>query len=341
MNRFSPSLVLIGDSFGWVMAEATLDEEVSRETAFSHLRPVDHGSLPVGSRVSPDTATRFVAAAERLAKRAEAVVDASLLHLKRRNLIHRFAVSYEEGVRAELNRIGGRKSGAALLRDMDRHPSWTRIVPYLPTGRDWMNGSNMPHYIVLATREGLTVRTEAHSELNGPFPSGRGLGSDSTLEFITPDLARLLPTKGEVARPFEKPDPSTLAQPDELLVHELTHALRAQAGVTDRRPVPHQKLYGSVDEFCAFLVANIYRSEKGLKGIRNDNHGEFALVHMTDVEFLNLLNNRALLRQFRRDHRQLTRDLVAIDCAFNPLRRLEEEEAAANERNRPRRRRAG
>jgi len=50
---------------------------------------------------------------------------------------------------------------------------------------------------------------------------------------------------------------------DEALLHELVHASRKVRGVQYHMPVGGG--YGNHEEFLAALVANMYRSEKGLK----------------------------------------------------------------------------
>ena len=90
----------------------------------------------------------------------------------------------------------------------------------------------------------------------------------------------------------------------------------------DYRPVPKQSRYGTFEEFFAIVVANIYRSEKGLRGVRNDNHADMQMTYESDKQFISTEKNRRHLRQFRRDHRQLFTELKAVDTAFNPLRRM-------------------
>ena len=51
---------------------------------------------------------------------------------------------------------------------------------------------------------------------------------------------------------------------DDVLLHELVHALRMVSGVEYGQPVTGGGGYGNQEEFLAVLVANMYRSNKGL-----------------------------------------------------------------------------
>jgi hypothetical protein len=53
-------------------------------------------------------------------------------------------------------------------------------------------------------------------------------------------------------------------QPDEILLHEMVHALRDMQGLTN--PVPTTTRYKNEEEFLAIVIANVYVSVK-----RNDN----------------------------------------------------------------------
>lgn len=255
--------------------------------------------------------------------KAEKMLDQGLRQATEIYTYHAERARYENDVVDLLSRIRSTGAGRALLNAIERSPHWTRIIPYMPRDKDWNNGSNRPHYVQNATREGHLVR-DAKGRIETPERRGQGLGTLTIISFITPALAARLNFYEAVAvqKHFERPDATKLAQPDEILVHELTHALRARRGVIDRRTVPKQSRYGTYEEFFAIVVANIYRSEIGRKGVRNDNHGAMQLTFMSDKEFISTEKNRRHLRQFRRDHRQLFSDLKSVKAEFNPLQRM-------------------
>ena len=191
----------------------------------------------------------------------------------------------------------------------------------ISSGKVWNDGASWADDHTAETRRRRVVRN-THNAIVQPYHTGTGIGSNATVSYITPGLANGL-RQGAVPVRFEKPDPEKIANPDEVLVHELVHAMRTEVGVADYRAVPRQKGYHYFEEFFAMVVTNIYRSEDGRKGVRNDNHGAMIRSEITDKEFIETEGNRRHLRQFRRDHRQLFSQLKAIDdIPWNPLRHM-------------------
>jgi hypothetical protein len=120
----------------------------------------------------------------------------------------------------------------------------------------------------------------------------------------------------------EKPAPGTLE--DEILLHELVHAMEFLTGKSVSRAVPFQPLYDTREELFAIVVTNIYRSEwPGRSQIRAHHHG-FVASEMDSRQFLRAGMNRHHMRQLRRRYPVLFSDLHALDMPFNPIRLMDD-----------------
>jgi hypothetical protein len=237
---------------------------------------------------------------------------------------------FENGVRKVLKEIGSRKSGLAVLAEIGRQSQSVTITPYLPADYQWTNGSARPldgnwddatrkHWL-LRDNDGEPMR---YKNGDRTWDRGTGAGADAIVEFITPELMRVLIDDLAVKKKWSAGgDPHSLAFADEILVHELVHAIRIMAGLSVDRRVPRQPRYGTMEEFFAIVVANIYRSECGRGGVRNANHGDWETMHVNGEYFLKLQFNRAHLRQLRRDHPHLVAELREVDTYFNPFRHM-------------------
>jgi hypothetical protein len=116
------------------------------------------------------------------------------------------------------------------------------------------------------------------------------------------------------------------AHPDEVLLHETTHALREDDGTFNPRALDHA--YDTEEEFFAILVANIYASELGrLHDLRADHHShhEISANQDTSAEFLPRLDPNdykyRLIKKFVDEEPKLTHKLAHVRASFNPIRR--------------------
>ena len=112
------------------------------------------------------------------------------------------------------------------------------------------------------------------------------------------------------------------SKPDEMLLHELVHALRIIAGrLNSKRKVPFQKQYDNMEEFLAILIANIYRSEYSSRKHIRAGHDKYFWFTDADAEaFLHKGMNRMHVRHLRLQHPQLFNTLNDVNAPFNPLR---------------------
>jgi hypothetical protein len=117
------------------------------------------------------------------------------------------------------------------------------------------------------------------------------------------------------------------SQPDEVLFHEMLHALREMQGEFDQVPTgPQDKLYDNVEEFLAILMTNIYVSEKSptLAVLRKDHHGTQVLPAAESTSDGFLLNNLENLFWIRTLYPQEMGYFLAVAsnvmATFNPLK---------------------
>lgn len=122
------------------------------------------------------------------------------------------------------------------------------------------------------------------------------------------------------------------AMPDEILFHELIHALRDLQGQTDETPTTGKLLaYKNESEFLAIVITNVYVSSKykgdaAIKNLRADHDGHTALAPPlnTSEGFLKDPDNQALLKKFAGQKSLLPflQDVAHVAAAFNPIKPL-------------------
>ena len=138
---------------------------------------------------------------------------------------------------------------------------------------------------------------------------GSGVGSGSTI-FFTPGVGfshefTFIPTYGPGV------------QADEVLFHELVHALRSGHGMLDCGAARDR--YDTVDDFVAILFTNIYSSERN-RPLRM-NHRTFSRlpkVRSTSAGYLAAYSVE--IEELCTSFPQLTHRLSAVECPFNPIR---------------------
>ena len=125
--------------------------------------------------------------ADSVATKAEQLLNTGLQKCFELYNYHVERESYELEVLNLLTSIQAKASGRALLAAIARSPHWTKIIPYMPTDKDWNNGSNLPHFLQNATCEGLLVR-DSEGHIQDPESLGQGHGTLTVVSFITPAL---------------------------------------------------------------------------------------------------------------------------------------------------------
>ncbi|MCL2714750.1 MAG: hypothetical protein FWD68_09275 [Alphaproteobacteria bacterium] len=123
------------------------------------------------------------------------------------------------------------------------------------------------------------------------------------------------------------------AQPDEILLHEMVHAVRLMKGLMiPIIPLPND--YENDEEFFAILVANIYASEthrviRVSKGVsypdQRADHNKYKLSTESEIDFMPAKDDGdfhfVLVRKLVAEQPAFTNSLRQVDCPFNPIRR--------------------
>jgi hypothetical protein len=180
---------------------------------------------------------------------------------------------YEADVLTSLKRLVGRYIGWCVINEIFyQRPRKMTILPYHPTASDPVNAYASPTDRAAATMKDTTA-LDSQGNLPGPGKDrivGTGAGSSSIINF-TPSIFS--------SGPGGPSGPGATA--DEILLHEMLHALRQMTGRAVREAVSGNPGMDNYEEFAAIVVTNVYRSELGLPQLRRDHHGFLALTGPT------------------------------------------------------------
>jgi len=259
------------------------------------------------------TPSPFLSAEEELARRHN--------EAKGRLAAERLARRYVQDVINLVEKIHATRTGCAVLDAIKRAPmgDGIQIVPDVSKPEDWPN---------------------AGVETIEPIGRSRKREPKEAVVFFTPAnwqrddaLAVLLKKTGIQLN--DDWGPGSL--PDEVLLHELVHALFVATGKQPKRRVPfqgrryltdswsnnpkHANWRGpfEMDEFMAIMITNIYHSECGGALIRH-SHQDFVGHNVSDTKFLDFGINRAHIQLLRRKQPGLFNALNDIAVPWNPLR---------------------
>jgi hypothetical protein len=226
------------------------------------------------------------------------------------------ALEYENKVLAILMTINSWRTGQAVIRAFGSQTRNLQIIPWIGGGStDSPNASAGAEDYEAATARNRLQRGNDGEALR-PLRRGTGTGSDVTVKYLPYIFARNVKGADEGAEESKAP-PGTLQ--DEALLHEIVHALEQMSGGLVRRRIPFQPGYSDWGEWFAILIANIYRSERGLPSLRR-HHVGFKAYESTTGEFLRTAMNPTHLRQFRRRYPMLFTEIRAVEAEFNPVK---------------------
>jgi hypothetical protein len=114
---------------------------------------------------------------------------------------------------------------------------------------------------------------------------------------------------------------------DEILLHEMVHALRRMRNTVDNHKPLDQPRYDTVEEFMAIVVSNVYRSEMNRPGLRADHHGFTALPPaqenaqaFLDAPGKGADSNKSRMQEFKKDNPDFFNDLKKSPAKFNPFK---------------------
>jgi hypothetical protein len=161
--------------------------------------------------------------------------------------------------------------------------------------------------------------TEDVDERYDPAPDGwgdpKGSGSDVYL-FFTPG--------GGDDKACSNGSSFCAELPDEILLHEMVHALRDMQGVTN--PVPTRTLrYKNEEEFLALVITNVYISkQKGNTLLRKDyiHYGALEPPWNTSEGFLKDDEHRSILEYYSGVWQPVFGLLGEVATLFNPFSRI-------------------
>lgn len=216
---------------------------------------------------------------------------------------------YESLVLEQLRALSSWPAGLAVIHDIDgRCKDWLGkpVVTIKPLVRSGDVGSNALDDLAAAPAgarvpEYCTWAMPGHSDdIKG---TGTGAGTTSVILYDPRDCD---------GRPGNCPD--------ELLLHELVHAMRAGRGVYLCARPDGIDAYDNEEEFFAVLIANIYRA--GLHRIPpRANHGSDYRGLRSPAEFwANPLLVEKLVTKLWTEQRSVVQQLARLDYYFNPIR---------------------
>ncbi len=219
--------------------------------------------------------------------------------------------AHETFVEKQLDAIAGKATGTTLLIQFHASPGYSvMIFPYVfaPDYADDEVANTIPVELYAATAKDrlMLPRLDDGSPFCTPKFDGtricKGTGTGSAVDIF-----------------FWAADPLGLRghtySEDEVLLHELVHALRMVSGVEYGSSVTGG--YVNQEEFLAVLVMNMYRSNKGLPLF------DYQLNRIDANTFLDTRISptpRQLIRRLRDKQPSLFAALKSVQAPFNPVR---------------------
>ncbi len=237
--------------------------------------------------------------------------------------------TYEQVVVRNLRRILRSPVGQAIAPQITRR---LRIIPTLKIKTH--NASAGADDPVGASRRGLPIRACNGVTVTDPlpgYPPGTGVGSDATIQFVPADFYD--PTRGVRFGWIRFPPPGLQAEyqlrqhgagaySDEVLCHEMVHAIRVMRGVSDCRRVGYR--YDTYEEFCAVLVTNMYSSQ--FRRPLRDGHGTAARFRtISPFDGPRMQEEARWIDEMRRDQPgfcHALRSKTRQEVPYNPFRDL-------------------
>lgn len=225
--------------------------------------------------------------------------------------------AFQAAVRTAITQIGKTLVGKILLDWIERGPN-VHVEPH--PSRD-------PHFAeTLATNppDGHRLGAPVHQFTGIPNARGTGRPSRARILFTPAHFYRYSPHS-----PHRERRAGTHV--DEVMLHELVHALRCQHGLLDGTPMGGTlQGYDYFEEYCAYVVENMYESELR-RWLAGSHRAGVVLEHLTwpwadttshpEVEL-----EREQVRLFATQMPLFTselRDIAPAVCPYNPFRWME------------------
>jgi len=149
---------------------------------------------------------------------------------------------------------------------------------------------------------------ENRNSTGTPLPlrglKGTGRGTDSAIYFTSQDYIKTCGLPG--------------GRSDEVLLHELVHALRMAWGTN--LCLGMDDGFDTIEEFYAILITNIYRSECGYKTLRADHNGKEKLPDALANDAAYYKRYKEKIDKLAQDYPVLCKTIAAVPSKFNPIR---------------------
>jgi hypothetical protein len=247
--------------------------------------------------------------------------DEFTIHGKRKNLGFS-AETYIAETREVLKTIAATKTGWIVLDTIRRWNKYVRISPFedspFSTDACGIGGGGLT--VKGEDRDLLYNRARANYTL---MMLGTNLPIGAVIRFTR---SRYLPGGGCHTKHSDKQVSDYTPTADEVLLHELVHAVRFTSGTmnlaSDTFPDSNRmRLYDAEEEFYAILVQNIYQSE--LNGNLRASHQGFRTLEqeLQDSFGFYKVSRRAfqVVDNFCRSNPHFTRRLCKLKVPFNPI----------------------
>jgi hypothetical protein len=221
------------------------------------------------------------------------------------------ADQYVEEVEGVIRSLAGTEAGSAVLETIRL---WNKLVRIAPV-HQWDPAKCPGASADYAEAKDFVINTTVRRFLKRFGLDSRPIGA----------VVRFTPRHyGPTGVCHKQEGPGTYApSPEEVLIHELTHAIRMLSRTMNRKPMAHGGLaqYDSPEEFIAILVQNVFQSEvkrhlrashRGYRIMEQDLQDSFAFFKASRLAF-------KFVDDFCRTNPHFTRRLSGVKAPFNPI----------------------
>ena len=225
--------------------------------------------------------------------------------------VNEFIRKYEDRVLLLLQQIAKTRSGNALLN------ANRKSITIRPMNDPTQVNAYTTNEAVSSTRKGsLVIACDGMGTVLAQR-SGTGTGSSSTIEYSPETFTPGDPLYHQNRQNGKHAMGSHGLSPDEILFHELVHAIAASHGTLNCTPMVDG--FDNMDDFRAILFTNIYSSETGRK-LRKNHHGHSELVTDKFMPSNFYETYKVQIKTCCQELAMLSQQLALVNCSYNPVR---------------------
>jgi hypothetical protein len=211
------------------------------------------------------------------------------------------AAAYEEKTQGVLRQIERTAVGGMLIRQINSSPHSLTI-------RALNERASLDQTRTIWADQSATGQRAA---------SGGGGGTDATM-WYEPEAWSHPPAKRSI-------DPANHFQADDVLFHELVHALRMMRGLMDLSKI---RDWDNIEDLFAIMLTNIYNSSNNRNGDLRGDHGvPFRVLGKSPLRPTEQIDESGFYARFSTDIERLWHSLSdlcfgisQVSCRWNPLR---------------------